>query len=294
MPTIESFVPESTIVLQANTQMPSAKTQSTEPVAAEAPAEEKPKSEFVPEKFKDDNLVLKARLYQEKIKRQLESEKRKIDVEKRELEIQKATSRRWQEAAELAQSGRYIEAAEKAGLTYDQLTQQILNGGQIPPQRIAEQTAQELVKKELEAFKAEQATQMAAAQERQYAEAKKAIQAEVKNLVESGDKYLLAKAAESYEDIVSYIESEFHRTGRIVPVEEAIQRWEAEVTEGLELLNQGRLRRDEPKESPKPTQERVVPQTISQRAMAPIPTPKSMSDAERKQRAIDAFYGRLT
>lgn len=297
MAQITPILPEGTITVQAKTQPPSAKLDSLQPPPSSETKEsisevgQSPSERKAPEQ---DQKLLKARLIQEKIKQQLAAERKKLDAEKRELEMLRANSRKWQEAAELAQQGRYVEAAQKADISYDQLTQQILNGGNIPPARVAETTAEEIVAKRLEEFKKQQQQETEAAQQRQYQEALKSIEAEVKYVVDSSDKYPLAKNSESYQDIVKYIESEFHKTGRIVSVQEALDKWEAEALEGLEeLLKQEKIRANVLKESPKPNQEQVVPKTLSQRTMAPIPAPKALSPEERRQRAIDAFYGRI-
>lgn len=247
------------------------------------------------EKQKPDERVLKARLVQERLRRELEVEKKKLAEERRELEIAKANSRKWQEAAELAQQGRYVEASEKAGITYDQLTSQIINGGQVLPAKAAETTAEAIAKKEIDAFKKQLEEQDKQKQQQQYENAMKLVESDIKHLVDSSDKYPLVKASGSYQDIAKEFESEFHRTGRLVPLEELLQRWEDEALAGFQelyKLDTVRNKLSPQEESPKPIEERV-PQTLSQRVTAPVPGPKPMTDAERRQRAIDAFHGRL-
>lgn len=303
MPEIKPIMPEGAITIQARTQMPSAALKkawdevkgnppSPSPAENQTPTETTPQT--TSEKPKPDEKVLRARLVQERLKRQIEAERKTLNEERRQLDLEKANSRKWQEAAELAQSGRYIEAAQKAGLSYDQLTQQIINGGQIPPQQIAQDTAAEIVKREMAAFREEQKTQSTLAQQQQYEQTIKQMTTDVKHLIDSSDKYPLAKQSESYQDIVKFIESEFHRTGRITPVEEALKRWEQDALEGLEeLFKLENVRNSVLKESPAKPKEELITTTLSQRATAPIPQPKSLTDAERKERAMKAFYGRL-
>lgn len=310
MPVIEPIVPESTITIKANTNAlaSAALKKAWQDVKGDASPEEQaaklfstPANQEKPqetgqstgsEPAKDEKL-LKARLLQEKLRRQIDGERKKIEEERRQLELEKANSRKWQEAAELAQSGRYIEAAEKAGVTYDQLTQQILNGGNIPPARVAETTATELVDKRLKEYEEQQRKGQQEAQAKHYEESIKQITSEVKYLVDSSEEFPLVKASESYQDVVKLIESEFHRTGRIMSVEEAIKKVEAEALEGLEeLFKLEKVRSNILKESPKPKEE-LIPKTLSQRTTAPIPAPKAMTAEERRQRAIDAFHGRI-
>lgn len=295
MPEIQPIIPESTITIQANTQTPSGRLRQglerkVEPEVAEPPKADSPAAPTEP---KDDRL-LRARLIQEKLRRQLDAEKKQIADERRKLDIEKAGSRKWQEAAELAQSGRYIEAAEKAGLTYDQLTQQILNGGQVPPARIAEQTANDLVEKRLQDFEKRQEEKQKAVAQGQYTQTLGQIEADVKHLVDGSENFPLVKAAESYQDVVKYIESEFHRTGRFIRIEDAIKKVETDALEGLEeLLKLEPVRSKVYKQEPTKPPKEQVPNTLSQRNTAPTPRPPGLSDAERKQRAVDAFYGRL-
>lgn len=295
MPEITPIAQPGTITVQARTLL----SQSPEKQFQEAlkPQEPEKKTTEAPgpeEKQKPDERLLKARLIQERLKREIDVEKKKLAEERRQLEAEKANSRKWIDAQKLAEEGRYIEAAEKSGITYDQLTQQIINGGQVPPARVAETTAQEIARKEIEAFKKQMEEQQKTQQQQQYENAIKQIEADVKHLVDSSDKFPLVKESQSYQDIVKYVESEFHRTGRMVSLEEAIQRWEDEALQGLEeLFKLEKVRSKVHKEeSPRPTQERI-PQTLNQRTAASIPAPKPMTDAERRQRAFDAFHGRL-
>lgn len=304
MPTVTPIMPEGTTVLQAKTQPASALLRTPQQAPAEPKSATEETKQEMPgsEKEEHDKKLLRARLIQEKIKQQLARERKQIEEEKRSLEIERANSRKWQEANDLAAQGRYTEAAEKAGITYDQLTQQILNGGQIPPKQIAEQTANETVRKEIEKLKAELAEGQKKGTETQMQEARRIMASEAKHLIDNSDKYPLAKQGEAYEDIVKTIESEFHRTGRILPVEEAVKRWEEDALQGFEeLLKLDSVRQRVLKESPKPetqpigqSQREETPKTLTQRTMAPVPKPHNLTAEERRQRAIDAFYGRLT
>lgn len=300
MPEITPILPEGTITLNATTQTPSqlaAKLLATKP---SAPAETSPKDPAPSEtKTKpEDSHILKAKLLQEKLKQQLNAERKQLEEERKQLELAKANSRKWQEIADLVAQGNQIEAAKKLNLDYNQWTQQILADGQIPPAKIAEQTAGDIAKKEIQALRDEIAKQNETNSQKQYAEALATIASEVKYVVNKDDKFPLAKSSEAFDDIARYIESEYHRTGHVMPVEEALQRWEQEALTGLEeLLKQDTIRTKVLKESTQPIQEEPkqapVPQTLSQKVMAPIPSPKTLTAAERRQRAIDAFYNRL-
>lgn len=295
MPTITPVFQEGTMTIQHNTQMPSAQLAQKQQVqTTQSPTSTPPSTtETAPEEAVSlDQKKLRALLNREK---QIVNARKKLEQEQKELEMHKASSRQWMEAAELAKDNK-LEALAKLGITYDDLTQQILSGGQVPPAQIARQEA----RNELEEYKKQQKLEAAENQKSQYAEGLKHVTNEIKYMVEAeADKYPLVKLDGSYEDIAKWIESEFHRTGRITPVEDAIERWENDALSGLEELAKIEKVRNKftPQDrqqptSPKPTAHQVA-QTLNQRATAPIPSPKPMSDAERRQRAIDAFYGRI-
>ncbi len=296
MPQVTPMTPEPLITLNANTQMPSAKLQqqqNQENPATTTPTSSPPSSEEKTEDVPLEQKKLRALLQREK---QLVHARKKLEQEQKDLEVQRAQSRQWQEAAELAKDNK-LEALAKLGITYDDLTQQILTGGNVPPAQIAKREAQQTVQEALEAYKKEQEENRQKNLQTQVAEGLKHVSNEIKYLVEANtEKYPLVKLDGAYEDIAKWIETEFHRTGRITPVEDAIERWENEALSGVEeLLKIDKIRKRFTSQDTRPTesQRQGVSQTLSQRATAPIPSPKPLTDAERRQRAMDAFYGRL-
>ena len=120
MPQVVPMVPESTITLQANTQMPSARVvQQQAPVT---PAQQEAKTEVpapAAPTTEQDSLLLRHRLAQEKTKRQLELRAKELEKKERELEAKLANSRKYLEAEEFAQRGDQIQAAAKLGLDYN-------------------------------------------------------------------------------------------------------------------------------------------------------------------------------
>lgn len=309
MPTITPIIPEGTITIQRSTQMPSQQIASqaaiqalSTPAVTSSQSESSPQattelssgkgapgSEPLGEQKPEDQKKLRALLYRE---RQIFNERKKLEADRKSFEEQRAHYKNWIEAGEMSSQNK-LEALAKTGITYEDLTQQILNNGQIPPAQIAELKAQEIVQRRLEEYEKKQKDAQEASIKSQHAQSLKQIESEIRYVVDKSDKYPLVKEAESYQDIVKEIEAEFHRTGRIIPVEEAIQRWESDALEGLrELAKLEKIRSNVFQEPPQPTQERIIPNTLSQRATAPIPAPKSLTEAERRQRAIDVFYGR--
>lgn len=302
MPQITPMLPESTITRTVNTQMASAKLNQTPPPpnpeaeSLQSQAPTTPTSSEVSSKETEEvpleQKKLRALLQREK---QLVHARKKLDQDQKELEIQRSNSRQWLEASELAKENK-LEALAKLGITYDDLTQQILTGGQVPPAQIAQSKAEEIARREIEAFKKDQESKQQESLQRQITEGLKHVSNEIRYAVEANaEKYPLVKLDGSYEDIAKWIESEFHRTGRIVPVQDAIERWEDEALAGVEeLFKIDKVRKRLTPQETRPTESRPsVSQTLSQRATAPIPSPKPLSDVERRQRAMDAFYGRL-
>lgn len=231
--------------------------------------------------------------------------KRARELAAREAKISEVQSqyKPWQEAADLAKQNK-LEAIRKLGISYDDLTQQVLNNGNLPPEVIAQQKASEIVKLELESYRQEQQKLQMENQRLQYQQALKNIDAEVQAFVNSSDKYPLVKNAEAYNDVTRFIESEFHKTGKVLTIAEATDKWHSEIKEGFVELAKS-LPIEElrsllasfeppapPPEVPNPPKSQPIT-TLTHKATTNAPTARPLTNQEKRQRAIDAFYGRL-
>lgn len=282
-------------VVTPTTTLPSAKlaaavaaaTPETTPIVEAVPtiAVEKPKVD-------DDATRIGALLRKEKI---LRAKERQL---KEQEENYKRQFQPWQEASELAKSNK-LEALKKLGISYDDLTTQMLNGGNLPPEVIAEQKAEAAAQRKFEAFKKQQDDERATEQKKNYEDALKNIGLEAKGLSESSDKFPLVKASEAFNDIGRDIEAEFHRTGRIMSVEEACTKMEQEIYDGLLELSKidkirSKLLEVEAPKTPETAKVQEIPKisTLTHKTTAATPATKPLTAAEKRQKAIDVFYGR--
>lgn len=297
MPTIEPIFPAGTITLNHNTQLPSVKQAQRLQEQTQTPSEP---STQTPQNLSERKEEPKDEEHEKKLRPLIEKEKKlffeskRIEKERRQLELEKAQTRQWLEAAELSKTNK-LEALNKLGISYEDLTTQILNNGEIPPAQIARQTAEQIANERVEAYKKEQQEQSLAQQQKMHQEGMQRLEADVRDAAERSENFPLVKHEECYQDITKWIESEFHRTGKLISVEDALERWEQRILQRFEGFAQIDKVRSyfTSKDTPRPTQAQI-PHTLSQRATAPTPAPKPMTASERRQRAIDAFYGRST
>lgn len=133
-----------------------------------------------------------------------------------------------------------LDALAEAGLSYDQLTDLILNSA-----NRAEESPQDSAFKALQAeIKAIKDAQEAARrsyeeqQKAQYEQAVTQIRNETQQLVEDNPEFEAIKATNSIDDVVELIERTFHQTGKILAVEDAAREIEAYLAEEAYKLAQ--------------------------------------------------------
>lgn len=239
-----------------------------------------------------DAMRIAAAIRKEKILRQKEKE---LGEQKRQLEEREKSFEPWKQAAEVAKRNK-LEALKLLGISYDDLTQQVLNNGELPPQVMAQQSAEEIVKRELAQLRKEQADNEVKSQQQNYEQALKQIDYEVELSAGQGDKYPLVKESGAYHDVTEYIETEFHRTGKIIPVEAALEQVENQIAEGiLHLAKIEKIKSQlltEPKKEPTQAQPEQKITTLTHKGTVTPPSSRPTTDAERRQRAIDAYFGK--
>lgn len=309
MPTITPVLPEGTITLTPSITPPSKRaaphlTSPQAPIHSLSQPEVKETAPSPLEKLENPPLEIKAETSPQDsvriaalIRREKQLLQRAKILEEREKKIQETQSqyKPWQEASELAKTNK-IEALKKLGMTYDELTQAMLQN-QEPQNGTQDESPAQIARREIEAFKKEQLELTAKEQKRQYEQSIANINAEVQTFVESSDKYPLVKETNAYQDITRDIEQTFYRTGKILTAEQAVSKMESDIREGLELLQSA----IKPKEAP----EQVAPEvakaptpaakvtTLTHKTTQAAPSVQPLTDAEKRQRAIDAFYGKL-
>lgn len=262
----------------------------------EAPVEAPKAPEITAETSPQDSVRIAALLRREKL---LQKRSRELQERERLLKEQETSYSPWKEASELAKTNK-LKAIEKLGIGYQDLTQQVLNDGNLPPDVLAAQKAEEIVSRRLAEIEVRQKEAQAEATRTQYANAMKHIDAEAKSMADASDKFPLVKELEAFHDITEHIEKTFHETGKILSVEEAAQIVEQGLFADLEKLF--KIEKIRSKFVPQPITEEpkiesatIQPvqkiSTLTHKTTVNPPALKPMSINDRRERAIRAFRG---
>lgn len=269
-----------------------ASEQSPPNVEAPAPAGELAKDPEA-EKFEKFSRLEKKLLY----------ERKKLEEQRKAVEEKEARLKPYEEAQSLASQRQALKAIEKLGITYDDLTNLVLNQGNLTPEQIAEQKAESIVTQRINELQKQQAEAAEKAQAEQYQRALQQITQEAQNLAAQSQDFPLVKHMEAYDTVTALIEQTFHQTSRIMPVEEAMKEVENYLEENtLQVAKLDKIKnklfpaQEEPqKQAPVAPAQSQQPKTLTHRvATAPTPAAKNLTAEEKRQRAIDIFYGRVT
>jgi hypothetical protein len=187
-----------------------------------------------------------------------------------------------------------LSVLTEAGVSYDQLTQSLLNSNQTVDPEIVK------LKQELQAIKSAQAkteTSISDAQKQQYEQAKTQIKREVTLLIDGNDDFETIKSMQAEDAVVDLIEEHFKQQGVLMSIDEASKEVEEFLLE--EALRIARLKKVQSKLTPalaaSVTEKQVAPPqkkpplTLSNR-QAPQAT-QPLTAKERRARAIAAFRG---
>lgn len=123
------------------------------------------------------------------------------------------------------------------GISYDDVTQQILNQQPVDPRLQATIQRLEAKVQEQEDKLKNQETRAEEQQKQSYQAAIQQIRFDAQELIESNSAYELIKATESVDDIVEYIEAQYQKNGRVISVETAAEKIENFLTEKIEKLS---------------------------------------------------------
>lgn len=250
------------------------------------------KTEQLSPKFAE--LARREKLYNEK-RKALES--KEAELKSREAQYQSADEYRASLKGKFTQSP--LEALNELGLSYDQITELVLN--QPKPEDLQFQQLHNEIKA-LKAANEKTATDFQNAEKTRYDQAVQQIRNEVKMLVHSNETFETVKETGSEDAVVELIEETFRQKGILMTVEEAAQEVEDYLIE--EALKLAKLKKVQSKLNPAPQAEsqealadakakqeepqvKTLTNTVSHAASKPL-TPK-----ERRERAILAFQGRL-
>ncbi len=184
-----------------------------------------------------------------------------------------------------------------SGVSYDELTQQILNQPSINPQLEATINA---LKQEINSLKStidEGKQQQSQQQQDAYKAAVKQIETDVRQIVTMDPQFETIKATKSISDVVELIEETYKQDGYVMPVEEACQEVENYlVEEAMKLTRLGKIKRQlEQAGQPKPTETAKPKEQTHQQGQAKTLTNAISSTRKltNRERAIAAMEGRL-
>jgi hypothetical protein len=207
---------------------------------------------------------------------------------------------KWEQADQIKNQSK-LEALKSLGLSYEDLTNEYLGQANQTPTYIAQRTAQQTAHEEIEKFKKQYEEQQQTIQAQQYEAGLKQVRGEVEYMAANVADYPLVKEFEAYDTVVDKVVEIFNETGRI-SVKEAINHVEQSLVDyGLKLSQHEKIRSklNPPKvEEPKPElSTQAEPTNTQQKTLTNKNTVsssiKAMTPSERRQRAIDIFYGKL-
>lgn len=283
-------------VIQANTRMPQELLQKVEDTPTTTPPVEALKEPEITAKTSPQDAMRIAAAIRKEAK--LREREKALDERERQMTETNKAYDPWRSAAEKAKRNK-LEALKDIGISYDELTNQMLNDGAVPPQLVAQQTAEEIADARIAKLRAEMKAEREQEQKANYDQSIAHIDAEVQAMADSSDKFLLVKESGSYHDVTEYIEKEFHRTKRIMPVSEALEKVNSDILTGLQdLLKIDGIRNlllppQEPKiEQPQAAQtNQKITTTLTNKATGISPSTRSYTAEERRKRAINVARG---
>lgn len=291
--------------------MPSVPTPEVEEI--DKPAEVEAKSEPAPQQTEDKKssedslsnrfamLARKEKAARIKIQQQEQALRAKEDALKaKEAEIA-AKEQEYQSGyiskQRLKQST--LEALADAEISYDELTQQILQN-QTPqdPRVVAQMKQQEAKISKLEKMLEEQTKTQKDQQTQQYQAALKQIKTNVTSLVNKDPAFEMVKATNSINDVVELIEKTYKEDGVLLTEEEAVQQVEDYLVEETERL--ARLDKIKKRLQPQVASKPEIKSAEQTQTVPPKPQMKTLTNAtssarplSARERAVLAFKGEL-
>lgn len=194
-----------------------------------------------------------------------------------------------------------LSVLEKAGVSYEQLTNQLLNPVQTDPAMQAHIAKLEAKLAAIEEQTNTQKTSFEKQQEQAYKAAVKQIETDVTNLVNKDPSFEAIKHAGAYKDVVDLIEQTYHKDGYLMSVEEASQAVEdylvdqyttfsniGKVKQKIAQANTGKAAQSNPEQKP-------GTESQSQQKQQPMKTLTNTNSSTRqlsaRERALLAFKG---
>lgn len=188
-----------------------------------------------------------------------------------------------------------LAVLNETGVSYDALTQQLLNSPTFNDPVIKSLKGEIAELKQLLSQNSEQAQQ---ATQQQYAQARKQIGHDIKLLVDGNESYQMIKDTGSHDAVEEYIIKNFEETGFVMDVEQAAADVEKHLTEEAWKMVQfkkvqERLKASEASAVQDSTKVAQKPSPTLTNAVAVQNRPRALTAKERIERAKLAFAGQL-
>lgn len=213
-----------------------------------------------------------------KQKRALQLERAQLDKDKAELAKPQGSG----DADLVARlKARPLSVLQELGVTYDQLTDEILNGPGHNPEIQA-------LKEEINALKKGVETQFQTREEQQEEAALTEMLYEAEGLAKDGDAFEMIRSEQAYDEVLRLIHSTYKKTGRVLDVTDAMNQVEDRLltrAEKLASINKVRAKIAPPEAPPLQPQQRGMRTLTARDTAAPV--------SDRRARAMAAFSGTL-
>lgn len=214
----------------------------------------------------------------------LAKQKRALQLERAEFDKQKADSLAGGNSQDLIAKLKSspLSVLREHGVTYDQLTEEILNSGQGHNPEI------QALKDELKALKEGVDTKFQSREEQQEEAALTEMLYEAEGLAKDGDAFEMIRTEDAYDDVLRLIHSTYKKTGRVLDVTDAMNTVENRLmarAEKYASISKVRNKLSPPQEL-QPQQKSTGMRTLTARDTA-------NPSLDRRARAIAAMTGTL-
>jgi len=216
----------------------------------------------------------------------LAKQKRALQVKERELQDREAklTASGNQEGSDKLierLKSQPLSVLQEHGVTYEQLTDAILNGNEVNPETQA-------LKQELQELKKSLDQKFQTNEERQEEAALTEMLYEAEDLAKEGEDFALIREQDAYDKVLRLIHSHYKQTSRVLDVRTAMERVETELLTSAEKL--ARLGKVQSKIAPP---QELQPQQPQRQMRTLTARDSSSAPMSARQRAIAAFQGTL-
>lgn len=236
-------------------------------------------------------------LRQKAIQQEQQFKLREAELKAKELEIASQTGKIPQGYISLEDLKRNaLGKLTEAGVSYDELTQQILNSAGVDPRTEALIAKQEARIAQLESKLDEAGKNQEKAQQDSYNAAVKQIREDVRSLVKHDPNFETIKASQAVDDVVELITETYNKDGILLSVEEAAQEVENYlVEEAMKLTRIGKIksRLEQSGQKAKVEEKKQAQPQQTQQMKTLTNATSSTRKLSARERAVLAFKGEL-